>query len=153
MYGMHKVRLVERSARIPDGRELVASRDGALDPWTVRVAGGERAVTERWLLRAIADLLALPPGKKDDWVYEAIGELSGHDTPLGRRYPCPCCDFLTLDDPPTGTFQLCPICRWEDDNVQYKDPDYEGGANGVSLLEARENITWVRPPYPEETPP
>jgi len=45
--------------------------------------------------------------------------------------------------------------------VQYSDPNYEGGANKVSLNKARENfirlgaiekeyVAWVRPPLDEE---
>lgn len=29
---------------------------------------------------------------------------------------------------------------WEDDSVQFKEPDYEGGANEVSLRQAQENF-------------
>jgi hypothetical protein len=32
---------------------------------------------------------------------------------------------------------VCPICEWENDGVQYDDPDYEGGANKVSLNQAK----------------
>lgn len=28
---------------------------------------------------------------------------------------------------------------WEDDGVQFRDPDYEGGANDVSLRQAQQN--------------
>ena len=56
-----------------------------------------------------------------------------------EKYLCPCCDFQTLRNPPPGTFDICPICHWEDDNVQYDDPEYAGGANRVSLNEARKN--------------
>jgi hypothetical protein len=80
-----------------------------------------------------------------------------------RRYPCPCCGYLTLPEPPTGTFELCQVCFWEDDNIQFDDPDYEGGANKVSLRQARENFrefgvselqfkSNVRPPRPDEIP-
>jgi hypothetical protein len=31
------------------------------------------------------------------------------------------------------------VCYWEDDKVQFNDPDYKGGANRVSLNEARAN--------------
>ena len=76
-------------------------------------------------------------------------------------YPCPCCKYLTLTEPPPGTFEICPVCFWEDDNVQFNDPSYSGGANHVSLDDARRNFaTWgaktkesrpyVRPPLPEE---
>ena len=29
---------------------------------------------------------------------------------------------------------------WEDDSLQFLDPDYEGGANKVSLNQAKENF-------------
>ena len=58
---------------------------------------------------------------------------------MGKKYICPCCDFRTLDEPPPGTFDICPICFWEDDTVQYHEPDRKGGANGVSLNQARKN--------------
>lgn len=77
------------------------------------------------------------------------------------RFPCPCCGFLTCDEEPGGSYDICPVCFWEDDPVQLRDPDYRGGANKVSLNEARENfgrygakhpdkIEYVRPPKAEE---
>jgi len=79
-----------------------------------------------------------------------------------QKYACPCCGFYTLDEEPKGTFDICPVCYWEDDNIQSDDPAYEGGANGVSLIKARENfkkfgaiseqyIQYVRNPAEEET--
>jgi len=78
-------------------------------------------------------------------------------------HPCPCCGHLTLPEPPTGTYFICPVCFWEDDNVQFHDPDYEGGANRVSLNQARASYREhgvselrfranVRPPRPGELP-
>jgi hypothetical protein len=55
------------------------------------------------------------------------------------KYGCPCCGYLTLDEKPPGTYQICPVCFWEDDPVQFDDPDYEGGANKVSLNKAKQN--------------
>ncbi|MEB9974689.1 CPCC family cysteine-rich protein [Bacillus cereus] len=49
------------------------------------------------------------------------------------KYTCPCCGYKTLEEEPPGTFDICNICFWEDDNVQFDDPDYEGGANEYSL--------------------
>lgn len=80
------------------------------------------------------------------------------------RYSCPCCGFLTLSEQPPGTFAVCPVCWWEDDDVQYRDPDFEGGANAVSLRQARTNfgatgasearfLSHVRVPTAEEIPP
>jgi Cysteine-rich CPCC len=59
---------------------------------------------------------------------------------VSARYPCPCCGNVTLDEAPPGTFAICSVCSWEDDNVQFHDPDYEGGANRVSLNQARRNF-------------
>lgn len=78
-----------------------------------------------------------------------------------KKYACPCCGYFTLSEQPPGTFEICPVCYWEDDNVQYDDPNYSGGANKVSLSKARENfsnlgaisqeyVARVRPPLDEE---
>ena len=56
------------------------------------------------------------------------------------NFRCPCCNFKTLKEKPTGTFQVCPICYWEDDDVQFYNQDYENGANMVSLNQAKENF-------------
>jgi len=50
-----------------------------------------------------------------------------------RFYPCRCCGFLTLSDPQNGSYEICPVCFWEDDAVQNEDPPYAGGANRVLI--------------------
>ncbi len=78
-------------------------------------------------------------------------------------YACPCCGYLTFDEAPLGTFEICPVCYWEDDNVQSDDPYYDGGANGISLNDAKKNyrkygaikegfVGKVRKPIPTEQP-
>lgn len=57
-----------------------------------------------------------------------------------NKYQCPCCGYYTLETQPDNTFQLCPVCYWEDDGIQLHDLDYTGGANRVSLNQARENF-------------
>ena len=60
-----------------------------------------------------------------------------------------------------GHFDICPVCYWEDDSIQSSDPQYRGGANRISLNEARANykrigaseedfLKYVRPPTEEE---
>jgi len=77
------------------------------------------------------------------------------------KYACLCCRYPTLSEPPSGTYEICPVCFWEDDPVQADDPTYRGGANEESLDEARtsfaaigvsdpRSIGSVRPPTPEE---
>ncbi len=48
---------------------------------------------------------------------------------------CPVCEkhFFKQDN----YFEYCPVCGWQDDAVQRKNPDYSGGANVVSLNEYR----------------
>ena len=78
------------------------------------------------------------------------------------RRACPSCGNLTLESD-SGDYDICPVCFWEDDPVQLRDPAYKPGANAVSLREARENYRAygaseerfkgdVRPPKPEEQP-
>lgn len=55
------------------------------------------------------------------------------------KYFCPCCGYDTFTEEPPGTYNICPICFWEDDPIQYKDPDYKGGANRVSLRQGQLN--------------
>jgi len=57
-----------------------------------------------------------------------------------NKYQCPCCGYYTLEEKPTNTFQTCPVCNWEDDGVQYQNPDYKGGANNESLNQAKANF-------------
>jgi hypothetical protein len=58
--------------------------------------------------------------------------------PSKERFACPCCGNLTLFEQPPGTSCLCEVCWWEDDPIQFADPDYEGGANAPSLHQARD---------------
>lgn len=82
---------------------------------------------------------------------------------LDMSYVCPCCSYLTFDEEPPGTFEICAVCGWEDDEVQFRDSTYEGGANSVSLDQARKNFLVLgaidkeslgspRKPLPEEIP-
>ncbi|MFE2880631.1 CPCC family cysteine-rich protein [Streptomyces roseus] len=48
------------------------------------------------------------------------------------------CGNLTVGVP--GHHDICPVCGWQDDGGDHRDPDrYEGGPNHVTLREAREN--------------
>lgn len=59
---------------------------------------------------------------------------------MSDQFPCPCCGFRTLNQRPPGTHEICPVCWWEDDDVQSRDPDFAGGANNVSLRTAMKNF-------------
>lgn len=49
---------------------------------------------------------------------------------------CPCCGKYRFEEP--GEYEICQVCGWEDDPVQRKDPDFEGGANKLSLNQAKD---------------
>lgn len=76
------------------------------------------------------------------------------------KYTCPCCGHQVFSNPP-GSFELCPICFWEDDELQLREPNYAGGANPPSLIECQANyakfgaceerfVKDVRLPKPDE---
>ena len=56
---------------------------------------------------------------------------------MSQKFPCPCCSELTLESQPPGSYEICKKCQWEDDPVQFRDPDYTDGANTMSLNQAR----------------
>jgi hypothetical protein len=51
-------------------------------------------------------------------------------------FPCPCCGYVVFDEGP-GSYEICPICFWEDDLSQLRFPSMRGGANRPSLQEAQ----------------
>lgn len=57
-------------------------------------------------------------------------------------YPCPCCGRVTFGGPP-GSYEICAVCFWEDDTIQLRWPDYGGGANTPSLIEAQRTCAEV----------
>jgi hypothetical protein len=76
------------------------------------------------------------------------------------EYQCPCCKYFTLAELP-GHYEICPVCYWEDDPIQGDNDNYIGGANDISLKEARKNflkcgssnlkyMKFVRPPKGNE---
>lgn len=56
------------------------------------------------------------------------------------KYTCACCGFKTLEQELPGTYDICSICFWEDDEIQFLNPDDKEGANYVSLREAQRNF-------------
>ena len=48
--------------------------------------------------------------------------------------PCPACGHLVFSHG-YGSYDICPVCDWEDDGVQLANPCSAGGANHASLAE------------------
>lgn len=54
-------------------------------------------------------------------------------------YPCPACGFEVFNEA-AGSYDICPVCGWEDDDVQLRFPALRGGANKESLVEWQERV-------------
>jgi hypothetical protein len=78
------------------------------------------------------------------------------------RLTCTCCGYVTLPGE-RGGYDICPICFWEDDPVQFANPSLRGGANPPSLVEAQRGFAdhgvgetrmaaHVRPPSMHDVP-
>ncbi len=46
---------------------------------------------------------------------------------------CACCKKALV-----GFYDICDVCGWQDDPIQNKNPDYDGGANEMSLNQAKQ---------------
>lgn len=55
---------------------------------------------------------------------------------MAAKFLCACCGQKTLEC--EDFYEICPVCGWEDDPLQRDEPDYQGGANQMSLNEAKE---------------
>ncbi len=53
---------------------------------------------------------------------------------------CPCCGYLTLSKSQPGSYEVCPICHWMDDPIQFSDEEYVSDTNHISLRSARDNF-------------
>ena len=60
--------------------------------------------------------------------------MSLHRFLFKRKYRCPVCGKHYFDE--IGAYEICPVCGWEDDPLQRREPDLKGGANSMSLNEA-----------------
>lgn len=68
---------------------------------------------------------------------------SGGEAVIVRVYCCPCCGYPTVGQP--ASYEICPICSWEDDGRD------GGGPNAGSLADAqryfREYMTSYSPTH------
>jgi hypothetical protein len=151
---------------LPDGRRVGATHDWSRDWWVAKLEGDDARVSEgHWLLAVLSELLDAPRGEKPDWFFAAVRQLAGRQTPLGWRFRCRCCGYLTLTR--LDVYEDCPVCGWEDDPTTIWLPGERAGPgpNSLSLTEGRRNFAAhgianpllkdkvpVRDPLPDEHP-
>jgi hypothetical protein len=95
----------------------------------------------------IQDEELLEAAKSDDpglqWFKGYSNKFEGESTfpvrPHEPAHRCPCCSYRTLYE--RGSFEICPVCYWEDDGQDNADAGtVRGGPNGsLSLSQARAN--------------
>ncbi|MGN7761431.1 CPCC family cysteine-rich protein [Paenibacillus sp. 22594] len=52
---------------------------------------------------------------------------------------CPCCGYFTIESDDEVIVDICDVCFWQYDVVAHEKPDWNIGANHLSLNQAREN--------------
>ncbi|MBK8672891.1 MAG: hypothetical protein IPN93_07865 [Bacteroidetes bacterium] len=122
----------------------LADRGTEIKEWVERIGKNINYV----ILDDDKSINALPENIKDRWV--STNPLIGFDKEslekalriltINSKFACPCCGHLTYTEEPNGNYDICPVCYWEDDPIQLKDPTYKGGANRVSLVQAQRNF-------------
>ena len=62
--------------------------------------------------------------------------LQSDDNTAAQEWICPVCGKYTFEE--YDSYDICPVCGWEDDGLQRDEPDLACGANGLSLNQYRE---------------
>jgi len=64
-------------------------------------------------------------------------DYSEENEPEQISHKCPVCEKYEFKE--EGSYDICPYCGWEDDDIQLDDPDYPNGANEMSLNEYKKD--------------
>lgn len=81
----------------------------------------------------------LAAGRMGRWEAMAVQPIDGTTRVIAAddapTFVCQVCDAAVPGE--VGRYDICPRCGWEDDPAQRADPGYAGGANTMSLADAR----------------
>ncbi len=64
---------------------------------------------------------------------------------VNSKHKCPVCGEYIFDG---CYFDICPVWGWEENMVQFMEPDFAGGPNNISLNQARTEWQNERKGYP-----
>ena len=91
------------------------------------LANGANAMSLKEYRAWYAEKIAVNPN------YSYFEEMTENYVPTPHK--CPVCGKYEFAD--ESCYDICPFCGWEDDGVQLSDPDFDGGANELSLKQYR----------------
>ncbi len=112
---------LSEEGRKPEG--LCESAWESMRPFAETLAAGGGNFYDGWMKNEHSALISCNDGFRPvSFLLEALE-------------PCPVCGCPAFAEP--GQYEICPFCGWEDDPLQARDPDLAGGANRMSLNEAR----------------
>ena len=132
-------------ASIPEAQDEYDSYVGQV--YQLLVAGPSAETVANHLVRIETERMGLPAPAlvARHSTAEKLLALRLSESPTAGPFPCPACGFLVFDEAP-GSYAICPICNWEDDQVQLRHPALAGGANRVSLCAAQRRSVELYPP-------
>ena len=82
---------------------------------------------------SVGFLQALAEDEKTAWAYDEYCETVKS---VFGKVKCPMCGKYTFEE--VDDYDVCQVCGWENEDFQYRTPDFAGGANDMSLNQARE---------------
>jgi hypothetical protein len=131
-----------RRITLDDARTLVVMYQGERSRWGAYIpAETGRPASAPTPAQAIAAYLDAPVESLPLPIRE-LSERLEKELDAAPRYQCDCCGFKTLLNP--GHYEICAVCRWEDDRVDTararERPGAPSGPNHISLTEARANF-------------
>ena len=88
-----------------------------------------------------------PSASADEVVHTDVSNNDGNDSSILKKYPCPVCGYHVFPGP-SGTYEICPVCDWEDSLLQAQHPRMQGVANGFCIFGKQQfdyRRKWVLP--------
>ncbi len=131
----------EKQEQLEDARDLDLDSPATalLDPGMVHWIESEEELVissgtaERYILRSLRTYLY---GVANNYLTTELKRFGIEISIEGEQEylnPCPCCGYATIHNP--GSYEICPVCDWENDSVRLLEQ--HSGPNHMTLSEGR----------------
>ena len=129
-----------RKLDLDDGRSLIIQFEPHCVGWVAVCSAG--TVFGATPLEAMANAVGLDMAHAPSWMTSLSSDLQQERAGVeaGPRYACECCGFKSLLS--EGHYEICPVCRWEDDRADRRPEgiDTHSGPNHLTLRQAQANF-------------